>query len=162
MAIENWIDALAAIWEVTAHANKGLVYSYRVYQRDEFPEAIDPQKFPVALSYPTGVSNEYSAGGPKIDYWTGITEFHLFPDVKKSNLPDILPYFKRIRDAAGTHMRLSGDVDLFLLDAGGGAVSIQGPMALQYGTEEPHHGLIVHWKVKDVVSAEFTAGDPSV
>jgi len=160
--IENWIDALTAIWEVTAHGNKGLVYSFKVYKKDEFPESIDPAKFPVAISYPIQVSSEYSAGGMKIDYWTGITEFHLFPDVKKSNLPDILPYFARIRNAAGANMMLSGAVSQFMLRSAGGAASIQGPLTLQYGDEEPHHGLIVHWIVEEKVNTEFTAGDPSV
>lgn len=160
--IENWIDALAAIWEITAHGNKGLVYSYRCYKRKEFPESIEPAKFPVALSYPIQVNNVYSSGGMKIDTWTGITEFHLFPDVKKSNLPDLLPYFARIRSAAGANMHLSGAVSQFVLRSAGGSASIQGPAVLQYGDEAPHYGLIAHWIVEEKVNTEFTAGDPSV
>lgn len=161
MAIVDWIDALTKVFEVTAHGNRGKVRSFRLFERDEFPESIDPADFPVALSYPTQVRTEYSQGGPKKDYWMGQTELHLFPDAKKSNLPELLRYFARIRDAAAENMLLSGAVHLFLLRNDGGA-SIQGPLVLQYGDEAPHHGLMVYWTVVEDVTGDFTPGDPSV
>lgn len=144
MAIESWIDTLARIWEIE-DGRGGLVKSYQVATIDEFPESLST--FPCAITYPVGLHPEYSAGMGAIDIWRGKTEFHLFPDTKKSNLGLILPYFERIKIAAAGHFSLGGLVSHFIIAQGGDG--IQGPLTLQYGEEAMHHGLVVNWEVKE-------------
>lgn len=150
MAVESWIDALAKVWEFT-DGKKGTVLSYRVFERDEFPESLpDLNTTKVALSYITDVTLTYSAGGPCIDLYQGTTEFHLTADLKKSNLAYLLRFIARIRNAAAGNIKLGGAVDHFQVKA------ITGPMALQYGDEALHHGFVVEWEVKENVSGDFT------
>lgn len=150
MAITDWIDKLARVWEVS-DGKGGTVYSYRLYEKNEFPAAI--VDFPSAVSYVTEAIIEYSAGGPCIDFYRGVTEFHLVPGAEKSNIPYVLEFFARIRDAAARNIQLSSTVARFTLRSE--AASIQGPVVLQYGAEEPHLGLIVFWEVKENVSGDF-------
>ncbi len=150
MAVENWIDALAKVWEFS-DGKKGTVYSYRVYEKDEFPESLpDLNTTKCALTYITDVTTSYSAGGPCIDLYQGMTEFHLAADLKKTNLAYLLRFIARIRNAAAGNIKLGGTVDHFAVK------SITGPMALQYGDEALHHGLVVEWEVKENVSGDFT------
>lgn len=151
MSMENWLDKIAKLMAVD-DGRKGTVRSYAAFEKDEFPEAIT--EWPCAISYVVTYRAEYSAGGPLIDLYTGVTEFHLCPNVAKSNIPYILRFFARIRNAAAGSMTLGGAVDSFLLRKD--TESIQGPVRLTYGSEDPHHGLIVNWFVKDVVNGEFT------
>lgn len=161
MSITTWLDAIQDVWATVSDGSGGQVKAPYVFKRDEFPEAINPDEFPIALSYPTGVEQQYSSGGPCIEYWTGQTEFHISPNVNKHNLAAVLRYFDRIRDAAAGNMLLSGAVNgHFMLRVD--TQNILGPLTLQYGGEEPHHGLMVYWQVKDNVSGEFTVGDPTV
>jgi hypothetical protein len=151
MAVENWIDALARIWEI--EDGKGsLVRSYAIFDRAEFPEAIT--QYPCAITYPLGVNTSYGAGYGAIDIWRGQTEFHLFPDTKKSNLARVMPFFGRIRNAAAMNFTLGGLVSHFVLQLQGD--SIQGPLVLQYGDEAEHHGLIVNWEVKERTSVSVS------
>jgi hypothetical protein len=155
MAVEQWIDEICNLWGEVSNGRGGLVRSYHVFDKDEFPEAISV--FPCALTYTVEVDNQYSFGGPLIDYWRGVTEFHLFPNVDKRNYPQIMRYFARIRNIAAGHMKLNSKVEHFLLrNEHDGGASIIGPVVLQYGTENPHHGLIVSWTVKENVSGDFT------
>ncbi len=150
MAVESWIDALAKRWEFT-DGKKGTILSYRLFERDEFPESLpDLNTTKCALTYVTDVEVQYSAGGPCIDLYKGTTEFHLTADLKKSNLPYLLRFISRIRDAAAGSIKLGGTVDHFVVK------SITGPMALQYGDEALHHGFVVEWEVKENVSGDFT------
>lgn len=139
--IEDWIDALAKVWEIDDGAG-GLVRSYRLFERQEFPETIN--EYPSALSYPTEVTVGIAA--PQMDLWSGQTEFHLFPNTDKANLPALLRYFHRIKVAAAANLSLGGRVAHFQLSTEGPA--IQGPLELSYGDGAPHHGLIVYWQVK--------------
>lgn len=144
MAIENWIDALARVWEIS-DGKGGTVKSYQIATKSEFPESLST--FPCALSYPTGLHPEYSAGMGSTDIWRGKTEFHLFPDTKKSNLGKVLSYFERIKAAAASNFSLGGLVSHFIIQQAGDG--IQGPLTLQYGDEAEHHGLVVYWEVKE-------------
>lgn len=154
MAIESWIDSLTKLWAIS-DGRKGTVHSFRLFERDEFPESLpDLNTTRCAITYPTGCETQYSIGGPCIDIWRGVTEFHLSANVNKSNLPYLVLFFKRIRDAAASDIQLGGLVDYFMIDAERGG--ILGPMSLQYGNEAPHHGLMVYWKVKENVSGDFT------
>lgn len=152
--IEDWIDALAKVWEISDGAG-GLVRSFRLFERAEFPEALS--EFPCALSYPTEV--EIGIASPQMDIWTGITEFHLYPNTAKSNLPGLMRYYHRIKEAVAANLSLGGRVAEFWLSTEG--PSIQGPMDLQYGDEAPHHGLLVYWKVKAPDYVTLDQGRPA-
>lgn len=150
--IENWIDDLCAIWEIDLGMKT--VRSYRLIGKAEFPDSIGAALLdgvPVALTIPTQMQAEYSAGGPALGFYTGVTEFHVAPDVNKSRLPTLLPWYGRILRAAAGAMRFGGNkVEYFALDDVENA--IEGPVPMQYGDESPHWGFIVRWKVKERIS----------
>ncbi len=148
MSVESWIDNICKLWEID-NGRGGTVRSYRVYEKNEFPESIT--EYPCALTYTLGVQSAYSLAGPNLDMWHGVTEFHLFPGVDKRNFPAIMLFFARIRNAAASDIQLGGTVNYFLLD-GERDPNIQGPVTLQYGSEEPHLGIIVYWVVKEAVT----------
>ena len=150
MAVEAWIDAVAKLWEVS-DGKGGTLRSYRVYEKAEFPESISP---PCVISYTTEAFMDYSLGGPCIEVWNGVSEFHLTTGVGKQNFPFIMLFFARIRNAAAGSMKLGGPVDHFLLRTD--VPSIQGPVRLQYGEEAEHLGLIVNWTVKENTTGDFT------
>lgn len=155
MSVVDWIDKLAALWEVD-DGQGGTVKSFRVYEKSEFPEALPPSTI-CALTFTTGVSNEYSVGGPLIDHWTGITEFHFPWGVDKSHFPAIMLFFARLRNAAAGDIQLGGTVHNFVLRrTATGGPSIEGPVVLQWGSEEPHHALVVHWTVKEDVTGDYS------
>jgi hypothetical protein len=152
MAVESWIDEIAKLWEIS-DGKGGTVKSFRVYDKNEFPSKI--ATFPSAITYTLDVENSCSQGGPCIDYWTGVTEFHLFPNTDPGNIPAIMLFFARIRNAAAANITLSSKVAWFLLAANPGP-SIKGPLGLAFGGEESHYGLLVYWRVKENVSGQFT------
>jgi hypothetical protein len=126
-------------------------------ERAEFPESINPASdLPIALSIPSQVEVEYSAGGPKIMIWRGVTEFHITGDASKKHLPALIPFFGLIVKAAASNPTLNHKVELFVIETR--ADSIQGPMALQYGNESPHWGFVVNWWVKERVDGEIVVG----
>lgn len=150
MAVENWIDEVARLaGGIKAH-NKGQVKAYLVFERAEIPETIS--EFPCAITYVQGLRAQYSMGGPCIDLWDGVTEFHLFPDIKKANLPEMVRYFGKIRTAWAGNMSLGGRVDHCVLKAENSIEMVQ----MVYGTEAEHHGLKVYWEVKENVTGDFT------
>src|SRR3990167_6511083 len=151
MAVENFIDEITSLWDGISDGKGGQVRSYRVYEKNEFPESLSV--FPCAITYTIEVRNNYSAGGPNVDLFRGLTEFHLFPNVSKSNLPELMRYMARIRNAAAGEITLNGKVSHFLLRTD--VPSVQGPLRLQYGSEEPHLGLLVNWEVKEAVTGDF-------
>lgn len=153
MAVTDWIDQVAKIFEI-ADGRGGTVTSYRPYEKGEFPEAISD--FPCAIHYTLGVRNQYSLGGPCLDYYQGVSEFHLTPSTAKSLIPYCMTFISKIRDAAAANITLGGRVAHFLLEME--EVSQQGPVSLQYGGEEPHWGIVVRWEVKEDVTGDFTPG----
>jgi hypothetical protein len=153
MAVTDWIDRIAIIFEI-ADGKGGTLTSYRPYDKGEFPEAIND--FPCAIHYITDVRNQYSLGGPCIDYYNGVSEFHLVASTAKSLLPYCMTFLTRIRDAAAANMNLGGRCDHFLLRMD--EPSQQGPVALQYGDENPHWGIVVRWEVKENVTGDFVPG----
>lgn len=150
MAVENWIDEIAKLWEISDGAG-GIVRSYRLYEKAEFPAAIT--QLPAVLTYPTGVTGIY--GGPSVELWDGVSEFHLALDSDNGRIPDILLYFARIRNAALANITLSSKVSYFQLRNEGG-VSIAGPLTLKFGGDEPHKGLAVYWRVKENVNVSIS------
>jgi hypothetical protein len=155
--IDNWIDALCKIWEVE-DGRGGTVTSYRLFERDEFPEEI-PLDRPTALTFVDGVDFQYSQGGPLTAIWKGSTEFNLTPDLSRKRVPAVLRYFKRIMAAATDNMKLGGLVSYFILDETD-TITLE---VLQYGNQARHLGLVVNWTVKEVLSsADLTVGDDSL
>ena len=157
MAVEDWIDKVAEVWEFVAADGKTVV-SYRAFDEHNvhrpFPEALSV--FPCALSYTT---EYYPLGveGTQEDLYQGVTEFHCVSSVDKSHYPYVLTFLAKIRDAAAINSQLGGEVSWFkLLFNGGpgpfGGVGVEGPAALSYGSEEEHLGLLVRWAVKESVS----------
>lgn len=153
MAVEHWIDEITALAGTVKTSRGGFVHSYSVYKRADFPEALTD--YPCALTYVKGVRSVYSLGGPCLDIWSGVTEFHLYENTNKQNLPQVMKYFARIRNAFAAHMNLSGKVGYCLLDQGDDEESLQ-LVTLQYGSEEPHLGIIARWTVKENVTGDFT------
>jgi hypothetical protein len=109
--------------------------------------------FPSAITFGEEVHPHYSDSGPNVDIWMGVTEFHLFPDLKKANFPEMQRYFGKIRNAFAYHRRLGGLVDHMVIGEGG-IVFSKG----SFGSEVEHHILVVHWEVKENVTAEITLG----
>jgi hypothetical protein len=152
--IESWIDELAKVWEIS-DGHFGTVHSYRLIEKAEFPESIDPvdlDKNPIALTIPATLDPEYSAGGPQIGFYTGVTEFHVSPDLNYGRLPQMLLWYGVITKAAASHAKLNGTVEIFLIETPG----IVGPVALQYGSEAWHWGFTVHWRVKERLEGQIT------
>lgn len=152
MAIESWIDALAKRWEITDHRGKTLK-SYRLFEKAEWPEALN--EWPCALTFPIELVSTYTAGGPNVDLWKGRTEIHMFPDVGKHHYPDIVKTIARLRDAAAGQITLGGLVSYFLLATD--EASILAPVVMVYGTEDPHLGIIVNWRVKELSDVTVAA-----
>lgn len=152
MAIESWIDELARVWGTIRSARRGNVRSYAVFEREEFPEAITT--FPAAISYVTGV--RFAGGGdssPHILHWAGQTEFYLAEGTSKQGVPETMRYFERILRAALLARTLNGKVAEFALIKAAEGEAITGPAILNYGGEQLHLGLVVHWRVKEAMAS---------
>jgi len=144
--IENWIDALAEnMSRMYAGQGKSML-AYKMFGKTDMPESLTV--FPSCINLPENVSTHYSAGGPVYNVWRGSTEFHLTSDMNRKKIPEVLAFFKRIRDQFAGNMKLDGKVAFCILDPEG--VSIEGPVEIRWGQENPHFGLIAHWIVKEV------------
>lgn len=154
MAIEQWIDKISRLWEID-DGKGGTVKSYRLFEVNEFPNEIT---FPCALTYPLSVSSLYNSAYQNTDIWIGRTEFHIFPSADKSLIPEVMLFYGRIRKAAANNLDLDGSVSSFLLANEGEQYSIAAPVILQYGSENPHWGILVNWIVKEAVADEFSIG----
>ena len=155
MPVETWIDQIAILCGQIDDGRGSLVRSYHVFDKDEFPAGLT--QYPCAIHYTTGVQSTFSDGGPAYDVWKGCSEFHLVPNVDKNQFPYILRYFARIRNAFALHRTLGGLVKCLWIDPNEDP-NIQGPVTFQYGSEDPHLGLLVKWLVKENVSGTFTLG----
>lgn len=149
--IEDWIDTLCGVWEIDLGGFK-TVRSFHLLKDTNFPAAINPEELeqsPIALTIPASVQPMYSKGS-KHATWYGVTEFHVAPDLEKSRIPSLLPWYGRIWKAAALKVQLSGSgadiANFVIIDRSDG---IQGPMSLQYGSENEHWGFIVNWMVEE-------------
>lgn len=152
--MENWIDDLARVWATITDQRFGSVRSYLLIERAEFPDSIDPADLdlhPIALTIPAGMSPTYSAS-LKEAFYTGVTEFHVAPDVLRSRLPALIPWYGKILRAAAANIKLGGKVHNFVISDEG----ITGPIALQYGNEAVHWGFVVSWRVKENPLSDLT------
>lgn len=153
MAVEDWIDDLAAVWGTMASGQRGNVRSYRCFNKNEFPEAIS--EYPSAISFVTRL--RFSGGGdgsPHVMLWDGMTEIYVSPGVSKAGAPEVMRYFERALRAALKNRTLNGKVAEFSLIKAGDGEAIVGPAVLNYGGEAGSGslGLVVHWRVKEVLS----------
>ncbi len=154
MSVENWIDAVVAVaGNVASHTSSKFVRAYKVAAKGEIPEALST--YPCAIVYPTRLkSAQYSAGGVCVEIWEVRGEFYLFPDKKKSNLPELVRYFGKIRDATLASLTLGGLVDHFQF--------AEEPMSLVVMSYEAdsaeRHGIVALWEVKVNVGSEVTVG----
>jgi hypothetical protein len=145
--IDDWVDALSKVWEVD-DGRGGTVKSYRLFERDEFPETV-PLDHATALTFVDSVDFEYSQGGPVIAVWRGTVEYNLAPDLDRKRIPYVLRFFERIMRAAAGNMTLGGKVNYFVLDASG---SLEMAI-LKYGNAGAEHlGIVAKWIVKEVLS----------
>jgi len=155
--LQDWIDTLTKVWEIDTGRNK-LVFSYRLNEKAEFPEKINPTAFPIALTMPPALSDaEYSAGGPKFGIYKGMTEFHISPNCAKGELPYVATYIEKIWKAVALNSRLGGLVAYFMLDTDNAPVISQ-PLALKFGDEAEHWGVLVNWVVKEHVESQVVVG----
>jgi hypothetical protein len=143
--IENWIDEVAKTAGNVASLTGGQVKSYRVFGKNEVPEALSV--FPCAISYVTAMHPAYSDSLSAAIY-EGRTEFHLFPNTAKANLAGLQVYIGRILNAFAARRQLGGLVAHFLIVPEMGLEL----STLQYGSEEEHHGILVHWEVKEILN----------
>lgn len=144
--IEDWIDKLAEnCGKVYAGSGKQML-AYKMFGRTEIPESLTV--FPCCLTFPGSLRASYSAAGIATNIWTGTTEFHITSDLSRKKLPELVLMYKRIRDQFALDMTLGGSVAYCMLDPEG--ESISEPMALKWGSESDHFGLVVHWVVKEV------------
>lgn len=153
MAVDLWIDEIVALAGTISDGQKK-VRAYSVFNKAEFPESITV--YPCAITYTSELRSSYSLSGPCIDLWYGITEFHLAPNVAKTNYPYIMRFFARIKAAFASKMTLNGKVAYFQLR--NDVVGLQGPVTLQYGSEDQHLGIVAQWMVKEDTSGDFTVG----
>src|SRR3990167_4164437 len=160
MSVENWIDAIVDVWNTVESHKGGTIRAFYCYKRDEFPEALPAELIPCVLTYTVSLDPDIPAPASH-EHWRGVSEFHLFPDNSKANIPQAMLYFAKIRNAAALNMKLGGLVDYFLLRSNATRITgsgIEGPVDLRYGTEDPHTSLLVHWLVKEDVTTEVTVG----
>lgn len=144
--IAPWIDALCDVWKTVQIDGFKTVKSPYLVKEKKFPSTISPSSdFPIALTIPDLTGPQYSVGGPKEGFITGVTEFHVSPDVQKARLPELIMWPGAILKAAAANMQLGGLVTHFIIPQERGIV---GPLALQYGDEQEHWGFIVNWEVK--------------
>jgi hypothetical protein len=151
--IENWIDVLNAIWAFDDGHGR-TVKTPHCSDKNEFPESLNLGDGPVALSWPDTVTAKYGAASssiPTILIWHGTTELHLTPDVNKTNLAYILPFFGRILNAAKANIKLGSLVAEFHLEEEN-AMSLD---VLKYGSEVPHHAITIHWTIKQDLSGQI-------
>lgn len=158
--IIDWVDAMCDVWAGIDAPGFGRVKAPYLVKRAEFPASISPKDdFPIALTIPASVDLMYSTGGPLEGFYTGVTEFHLTPDLSKAHLPSLLMWYGKIWRAAAANMKLGGLVHSFMLTENN---SIVGPLALKYGDEAEHWGFLVNWIVKETNNTTVVPGDPSV
>jgi hypothetical protein len=151
MAVENWVDEICNLAGEVSDGIRPPVKSYSVYSGKTTPESINT--FPAAITYVENLVSNYSLGGPLLDFWSGVTEFHLFPNKALSNYPAAIRYFALIRNAFAAHMQLNNKVAFCQLkqDETGLALAVFSP-----GTDSEHLGIIARWIVKENVTGDFT------
>ncbi len=146
--VEDWIDEVAKRFAQIPDGKGGFVRSYRLIEVAEIPEALTV--YPCAISYTDDVTMQTPDGGPNVDMWRGLTELHLVPGQKKSDIPYMIRFFGRVRSVFALDRTLGGKVQYCKLTVEG--PSIEGPIVFDPNTEIANQGLLVHWVVRDRLS----------
>jgi hypothetical protein len=145
--IETWIDTLIDVWRTVECPGFATIKTPYLVRENRFPSAVTPSNdFPISITIPGTLDVQYSEGGPKIGFFTGVTQFHVTPDRSMAHMPALMPWYGAIWRAAALHMTLGGLVEYFVINKDNGII---GPLALQYGDEIPHWGFLVNWTVKE-------------
>ena len=151
--IEDWIDTLAAVWQIDDGRNK-TVRSLRLYEKVELPESLALTDLPLAIPREVNLDDApYAVAGATATY-RGATEFHLAPNTAKSHIPYVLAFMGKIIVAAAASLKLNSLVKEFRLDnSGGPAIQFT---SLQYADEAEHWGLVVRWVVEEDILSQIT------
>jgi hypothetical protein len=145
MSIESWIDEVARKAAQVENGLGGHVRAYALFEKDEFPEHLTV--YPSAITYTDDVVMQCPDGGPNVDTWRGVTEFHLVAGTAKNHYPFILRFFTRIRAVFAVDRDLGGRVQYCKLSVEG--PSIEGPVVFDPGSDNANLGLIAHWTVRE-------------
>ncbi len=146
--LENWIDDVAKKIGQVSDGKGGVVRSYLLFEKNEFPETLSV--FPCALTYPEDVIMVCPDSGPNVDTWRGITELHIAAGTNKAVFPYILGFFSRIRAVFAEDRTLGGKVQYCKLSIEG--PSIEGPLIFNPNTEIATSGLKINWTVRERLS----------
>lgn len=152
-AAHTWIDKIAAVFNIE-DGKGGRVRSYKQADLKELPDAITSDQVPCVVHHIRDCQPLYSLGGPTILFWEGVSQFHLFEDIKAANWSEALPYFPRILAAAMGNVKLNGTVDTFMIP--------EQPRAIWFVTfrridgSDDHDGIQVTWTVKQTVTGSYT------
>jgi hypothetical protein len=147
--VEDWIDALVAVTGKVEIKGKRFK-TFPMFKNEGYPESLTT--FPSAISYVPNVKPHYSAGGPCYLMAYGTTEFHVAGNLNKSNYPMMMQLFGKIMTVFAADTTLGGKVAYVLLLEEPGIQAV----SLTYGAEAEHHGLVVPWVVKEMVSVVVT------
>ena len=153
MAQLDWIDYLAGLWAIPYEGNTKRLRTYKVVGKREWPETLDT---PCVLTWSENETGIISAGGPSISFYTGISEFHLVDGVDKSKIPFIETFKDKILTIAATNIGLNNPSKIQFYLAEFPTPRITGPLALDYGEEHRHLGLVVNWTVSEDVSGVYS------
>lgn len=151
--LQSWMDKVCAVMAVTG-VDGVQVHSFKVFEKNEMPDAVTPEMVPCAVSYVQNCQPEYSMGGPSILFWNGQTEFHLTTDVKPANIPFVLSFFEKVLISAAANLQLSGTVELFLIRNDAQAMTFA--TYRRADGADDHQGIVVQWQVKQVISGGLT------
>jgi hypothetical protein len=154
--IEDWIDSMIEVWRTVDCPGFRTVNAPYLIKEKKFPSAIVPANdFPISITIPGVLDPQYSEGGPKIGFVTGVTQFHVTPDKSMGHMPALIPWYGSIWRAAALHMTLGGLVEYFVINKDNGII---GPLSLQYGDESAHWGFLVNWTVKEKNNSAVVVG----
>jgi hypothetical protein len=146
MGADSWMDAFSNMLGTIAASKSQPMNTYSMIGKNNIPDALT--KFPSALTFIDDVTYEYSLGGPNYAFWQGQTEIHVFPNVSRKNYSILMKYYEAILVAFATHVTLGGKVVTCMLRQ---TPSIQGPLSFTYGNDDPHHGFLINWSVKEKI-----------
>lgn len=152
-AAHTWIDKVAELFTIVDRRGSQ-IRSYKQAEMKDLPEAITAAQVPCVVHHIRDCQPLYSQGGPTILFWEGVSQFHLFEDIKVANQSEALPYFPLILAAAMSDVQLGGTVNSFVIP--------QIPRAIWMVTfkradgSDDHDGIQVTWNVKQDVTGNYT------
>lgn len=158
----GFLDEIQRVW-ATIDVRGIQLRAPLIYEKAEWPDTLSglSDSSPIVLSRVDSYSPLY-ARAISADVFRGVSEFHVSAGKDKKKIPELMHWYKRIRDAAAANVLLSGKVDFFNIEGLGDSPAIEGPLEVQYADEPPHWAFLVRWFARIDVSSAVTVGDPSV